>query len=351
MDICLYGISALEALRAIDGLPSFSRTSLTEGCVVPHHDEVLRRTSVFGGLSSPVHVMVSSDRERHDMPGVVRHVVSAPLPARSLMWMATGVLVPVPELCFIELACQLAQKSSSVSETTAPWRQGDEPSSGGVDPAYGDGEPFVRRLKSEVDLLKIGFELAGTYRMGMMTFGEMRTGSGQLMSLARLSALLDELGGQVRGTRLARRALATLREGSRSPMETALALMLCAPPRLGGMGLRGGELNWQVRTSAGTRFVDLGFPEAGVGLEYQGEAYHRLEQVKRDGRRVNALAGSKLTIFNVWREDLARPQLFEALVRDVTRCMGHRVRIRTSEFRYRQALLRARVLPPVARKQ
>lgn len=68
-------------------------------------------------------------------------------------------------------------------------------------------------------------------------------------------------------------------------MESILCALLTFPHRYGGYGLGPVALNHRMLTADGVRYVDTAFPEAGVGLEYKGKAFHSTEQVGRDDRR------------------------------------------------------------------
>lgn len=105
-----------------------------------------------------------------------------------------------------------------------------------------------------------------------------------LATLAELEAALARRQGR-RGVKALRWALERVRSPVDSPPETFLRLGLMEH------GLPEPEVQPLVRTSAGDRHADLGFLEARLLLEYQG-----------DGHRTSR---------SQWREDLTRTQLFE----------------------------------------
>ena len=339
MELCLFGITALEALRASStrtpGPLTLPKTAQLGRCGVPHLDEAREALGALGlSLTEPLHVLVESDAHSHTTTGIVRHIAAA-LPPRSLIRLSEQVLVPCPELCFIQLASQpeLLRAAQLGTPCTPPHeRQQAHP-----DP-----------LLSEVDLALIGFELCGTYAIAPGAPGGFSNTPDSLTSTAALGRFLARAS-RMRGLPTARDAACQVLDGAHSPAEAALALLLCGSRRIGGMGLRGGVCNYRLETPGGPRFVDLAFPERDAGLEYQGEAYHQLDRTQRDDRRQNALAGEGMTILNVWKDDLAQRALFDKLLRELARLMGVRLRIRSADFPRRQALLRARVLPPLQR--
>ena len=335
MDICLFGTSALEALRspvlARGGLAGFARTSATAGLGVPRLRELNEELASLGIRLDCAHVLVASDSVSHGRRGVTRHVCRAPLPCGSLVRLTSRLLVPVPALCFVQLADPSFEGRSLVH--------------GGATSA---ASPSSARLVRMAELVAVGFEFAGTYRVDPASpdgFVNIPRAATSAEAFGRYIGSLE----RVRGLPLARRAAALVQDGSHSCGETSMAPMLCAPRSLGGVGLPRGELNRRVATAAGACYVDLAWAASKVGAEYKGRRHHLAGHVSQDDRRGNKLAGRGFRIVNVWHEDLARPRLFDELVADIARALGVRVRIRDDGFRFRQNLLRAAVLPPLRR--
>lgn len=328
MDTCLFGITAYEVLRESDrllpGLTSMPRTAKLSSCGVPCASDISDALASLGATTTPAHILVSSASHSHAPAGIVRHVYSGEVPRRSLIRCKRDLLLPSPELCFVQLA-------------------GSHSSRGG---RHAEGAYDI--LKREIELALKGFELTGIYRLDPSSDEGFRTIAESCCDKRRIQRILDEMP-YVHGRALARRVLGLVQERSHAPSETAMALLVAGPRRLGGMGFTGAVLNWQVMTPDGERYVDLGFPELSLGMEYKGRRYHPEGRANEDDRRVNRLTGCGITIFNVWHEDLARPHLFDALMRDVARAAGVRIRIRDAAFRARQSLLRSLVLPPVTR--
>lgn len=338
MDICLFGISALEALRAASvlapeifmGAQTYARRPRLSDCGVPHLAGAETELDMLGVTSRPLHVLVSDDSHSHTTAGVVRHICAS-VPSRSLVRISEHVVAPRPELCLIELA--------SEPERLRMARLGEG--------AQAVDLPGPERFLFEADLVLIGMELCGGYRIDRSDPRGF-AGAEPLMDAGGLARYLDRAA-SMRGVVLARRAAGLTLDGVRSPAEAVLAILLTAPRRIGGVGFPGAVSNLRVDTPDGPRFIDLAFPAARTGVEYQGEEFHGLGQVRNEDRRQNMLGGAGLTIFNVWKDDLSNPVLFDRLVRDLARAMGVRLRIRDADFPRRQALLRSWVLPPLHR--
>ena len=116
-----------------------------------------------------------------------------------------------------------------------------------------------------------------------------------LVRLQDIEALCREAPSTVAGRGVLEEAIDAIAEHSRSPMETALAVMLALKPARGGMGLPKPVLNAEIRLDGKLRsaaggqhsmLVDLFWPDAGVGIEYDSTEFHnRHDQAIKDRQR------------------------------------------------------------------
>lgn len=108
MDTCLFGITAFEVLRESDrllpGLTSMPRTAKLSSCGVPGASDISDALAALGATTTPAHILVSSASHIHAPAGIVRHVYSGEVPRRSLIRCKRDLLLPSPELCFVQLA-------------------------------------------------------------------------------------------------------------------------------------------------------------------------------------------------------------------------------------------------------
>lgn len=308
MRICLSHASALEYYRA---LPEhfvldrhFARSDRLETCAASCGESMARELERLGILARPIHVLCSRSRRQRSKADVVCHTCTAKLPGSSLVTASSDVMACAPPLLFTQASARL----------------------------------------NEIDAALLAFELCSMYSLASDGF---KSREHPLSSCEKMGRFIS-LAGRIKGVKTARSALSYVLDRSASPMETAMALLLAAPPRLGGMGLGGAVLNSEIATADGVRFVDLFWPEYSLGLEYQSETEHR-GWVKRelDDRRRNAILATGVEVMSVYYRDLSVPSLFDKLVDSIASIMKKRVRIRMRDFKYRQTLLRARVLPPV----
>lgn len=311
MRLCVCDNSALELLRSsgrlLPKLLERPRTGSLADCGLiarPFFDDLLLHSGV---RSRPVHVMLANEAGGRRRSDIIVHRRAGRHPRRSFIAVSDDLLVTGPEFLFCDLAS--------------------------------------RNDLDVVDLAILGFEMCGTYVLDDSWDGLTNTAE-SMTSVAKIGRMLSGRAGYS-GIAKAREALSLVRDGSNSPMETVLCALLTFPRRLGGYALGPVSLNHHVVTDGGSRFVDVAFPEAGVGLEYKGREFHSLEQVGRDDRRQNKLVGTGMTIINVWYEDLVQEHLFKQLVADLARAMGVRIRIRSESFESRQRLLRMRLLQSI----
>lgn len=313
MSICICNISALEVYRAsgrlLPNLLALPRTSKLDACRIMPAAAIQDDMDRMGTSTRPYHLLVGSDAARHQADDVVCHVQSATIPARSFLVVSKSIMLAAPPLLFWELAAN----------------------------------PNI----DVIELATIGFELCGTYVLDSSWDGLTNTGC-SITDTTRIGRMLEAVTHR-HGSARAREALSYVLDNSNSPMETVLALLLTLPRRHGGLGLTGLKMNRRVQTPAGTRHVDLLFPELNIGLEYKGKEYHSIEQSGRDDRRQNNIVGSGVSILNVWFEDLCQPHLFQQLIQDFSRAAGIRLRIRDASFEQRQRLLLARLMPSIKR--
>lgn len=285
--------TALEILRAIP--PQAKLTKPFAGEVPMGGDGIttdfgeLARVdpAAFGARSRPVHVLVGKGQRRSQAREVISHEFGEGRVPFPLLWGFSqasgssrhGIYFCSPEAVFVQLS----------------------------------------RTADLVSAVCLGFELCGAYShfappvSGFYERPPLTTGDRIFMGLEWFRGS--------RGLGRSQEALSLVCEGSRSPMETLVACELAFPDDLGGFGFEKPELNYEVALDAvsaglaGSRrcYIDIAWPDAKVGIEYNGREYH-LDHA-RDRKRVEALEHMGWSIRTVEARDLADPRRLEAVVR------------------------------------
>lgn len=166
---------------------------------------------------------------------------------------------------------------------------------------------------SELELLEYAFELVGDYEQILGENGWTYVERPRRHTKKSLAVALDGLA-SVRGVAMARRALSRACEGSRSPMETALAMMVVAPRPLGGLGYRGAVMNERVDVPRELRRhysspyfeLDVFAPRHHAALEYDGDEHARLDRRTHDVDRASALGDMGYEVRNVTARHFSR---------------------------------------------
>ena len=225
----------------------------------------------------------------------VTHSRTAALPSSSLVRIGSGYAAASPELAFVQMAKQLS---------------------------------FTR-------LVMLGFELCGTYS----SFGQEETSyqAIPLTNVARISGFIEK-SASFQGKQAVQRAIRHVIDGSASPRETQLAMMLSLSYRHGGYGFPAPKLNYAVdlpkHLGARRRYVlDLYWPELKLDIEYDSNAFHAHEEkLLLDSRRRAALEAMGITSVNVASEQIRNSGAFNELAKQLAALANHRLRYKDPDF-------------------
>lgn len=259
---------------------------------------------------SPLHFLVPSQNMRRRNDVVHAHLHSGTLPAGAFLYLGNGVYVASPEMCLLQSAAQ----------------------------------------SSLLPVVKLGCELCGTYSFRWN--GEGFYARDPLASKQSVARLLDR-SPSAPSSRKLRRALPLLQEGAASPMEAALALMLCLPPRFGGYGIPNPILNFKHKTGAHMKKItrqssfacDLYWPDERLGVEYDSDEHHNeANDVDQDAIRKNSLLGFDIDVITVRRNQLMDANLFDRTAHLVAKRLGVRIRPRASDWMMKRYALRQYLL-------
>lgn len=313
MTLCLCRRSAAEYLREAGArgwrLAPLRRRSLPR--LVPCASEVERLRNESGGfLTDPVHLLVADASERRLVKDALCHAAPARTLPRFVLETPSGLLVEGPGLCLLHAACELPL--SCVAE--------------------------------------LAYEFCGNYRLRSDSRGF--ADCDPLTSRLELVRFAEAIG-NAKGSRRLGRALAYVRDGSRSPMETVIVLLLCLPPRLGGYGLPMPLLNHRVdvgrngrKTSSNKYYVcDAFWPEAWLDVEYDSDLAHTGPlRIAKDAKRRNGLASLGVTVITVTKEQAFNCDEMDRIAHAVAKKLRWRLHVGGSEWVKARAGLRRELL-------
>ena len=296
------------------------RDAINTGRAIDELDQVAQLWLEHAG--SPVHAFVRNRAEGTSTKRLITHVMSAPAPNGSFIDLGHGICICSPQFTFMQMAAQV----------------------------------------DLVEVVKIGMELAGTYsawHLDALNEGspspyrraKKRTctfGIPPAIKTSRTKAFVKRLEGW-RGAVGARSALRWLADGSASPMETAVYLLLCLPKRLGGYGFPRPVLNPKLIISNpdGTkeRYPDLFWIGANIDVEYNSDEDHSGEWSRyRDSKREIELTVANLKVLPLTRPQLMNADEFDAFAQGLRRMLGIRARAADNEWRWRRNELQHRLL-------
>jgi len=305
MDLLITHQSALEYWRLCGNAAAGQnrrqrKSTLPAG---PPNADIVRRLGDLG-LSYPIHALVGRPEARRSSRKVKSRVLSGHLPEGCIVDAGDGLYVASPELCFFQMADEL---------------------------------PFVK-------LLELGCELCGSYttpvRGNEIDVSEERLYNLRpLTSKSRLEATLARMSGLANQRRLLK-ALRYIADGSASPMETKLFLILTLPYKYGGFNFATPQLNAKVTPGLSDRRLsskkffrcDLYWKEHSLAIEYDSNLKHLAPaELAADAMKRNSLKVMGVEVITVTSKQVQNARELEKTARQLAASIGIRLRISESE--------------------
>ena len=286
-------------------IPSRVR-SLTGG--TPTADKVQRFRSEHPDLTLDYLDVLVGEGDRRNIKGVKNHVTCKPYPDRSFYRLEDDVYIASPELCLMQLASKL----------------------------------------SEQQVTKLALEMCGSYAIDPYSDDPGMSKRPPLTSSSKLKAYANRMFMPESRARAAH-FLRYVADGSASPRETALFMLLCMPPRFGGYGLATPELNRRIDLTPSEQLMvgvqyfacDLYWPQKRIAVEYDSAQYHTAEERQtRDAIRRNMLQYKGVKVITATRKHVSNASEFDKLAWQIGRAIGKRFRIPEKEHVKARAELR-----------
>lgn len=265
-------------------------------------------------ITTPAHFAVANRAARGKSACARFHVWGNRSTAGLFVRVSKDVLVASPELCFVQMATSL----------------------------------------SLIELIALGFELTGSYA------GTRFDRAKPLTTLAKLNACMLKLSG-IHGRKKAVRALRYIQENSASPRETALAMLLALPRRMGGYGIPRATLNAPIRrthivaqrqnrnhhgTNPKRTFrCDLLWPDRKVAVEYDSDSFHTgAQSICRDAERRNELLSQGIAVITITNGQIINAHALDEAVGRIVKLCRFRIRKRANEYLMKRYALRKTLL-------
>lgn len=310
----------------------------------------------------PVHMLVPSASSRSRGQVAEFHVWSGSFPDHAFIRVHERIFVSTPLFTVLQLA--VLKRPGRLGKTRA--RESAEEELRACEefglPADGvSAETLLgwEAVRQRVVAAKTLTDFAGTYRLPCRTDGETLYGAKPLATRAALGAFARAFigGGAMRGLAGAQEAVDLSFDGSGSPMETALALLLTLPVKIGGYGLPRPELNRQIPIAPEDRelaraqelFGDLCWPDARLIVEYDSEAFHpSSDKTKRlrDRERANSLTALGWKVLSVGFGNMSSVHSSALLARQIARVLGVELKTPDATGMLFRSRLHALLLPP-----
>jgi len=199
---------------------------------------------------------------------------------------------------------------------------------------------------SLVKLVELGYELCGTYSLPVSGDNNVPDRGFNnrlpLTNVRQLSEFVSCMTG-VKGLNktAAIRALRYIIDGSASPMETKLAMLLTLPYKLGGFGFPKPKLNSRIipskteRKSSNKSFYscDYFWPDHNTAVEYDSAQFHTgSSHITDDSNKRIFLMSMGITPITVTTQQLYDSYDFERVARVIAKCLGKRLAYKNPGF-------------------
>ena len=247
---------------------------------------------------------------------MVQHTFVGTKSSRCFMRISDDLMVSSPEFCFLQLANQL----------------------------------------SLIELVEMGYELCGLYSLPA-TLDQSPPDRGfynrsPLSTKKKLSTFVEKMPGY-RGHQKAVRAIRYIQDGSASPMETKVAILLTLPYKLGGFGFSMPEMNRKFTPSKTDKILtskkyysgDLFWQHHNLAVEYDSNLHHTgSSNIARDSEKRNAYKLMGIALISVTTSQLYNSEEFKKIAFILAKTLNKRIRVDGKKFALAHQELRDELL-------
>ncbi|MCL2493799.1 MAG: hypothetical protein FWF33_07155 [Clostridiales bacterium] len=301
------------------------------------------------GLSFPVNLMISNKNGKRRSRVVRPRVYTGAVPEWSFIRISDGVAVSAPAFCFFQMAgelplVRLVELGLELCGTYS-LPASDRPQNDTHRSASHSGRGSVPDLEHIDTYINDYGNVRGMERVNESgkapeTAEETSYNLSPLTSAKELRSFAARMQG-VKGYEKALRALRYVADGSASPMETILFMLLTLPYKYGGYGLPAPELNKRInigkaaKQRPGRAFYkcDFFWPAANLAVEYDSSLYHTdAGNIANDSRKRLDLDTLGIDVITATGEQVRNVYGLESLAKRIAHKLGKQLRYKNPGF-------------------
>lgn len=201
---------------------------------------------------------------------------------------------------------------------------------------------------SREKLALIIMELCGSYALFSDQDKKLISNLSSLTSLEKINAFIKNTNKHVSGINKLSDALKMSANGSASPQESILYIILCSPHKFGGYNIQDISLNQKVKLSTKASeiacqkyiYPDLSVKRVKIAIEYDSDEYHDNSlQNRKDKLRQDALQLDGWKIYSFVTGQLRNKKSLDNMAKMILDSIGQTSRIRMKDFYVRQKSL------------
>ena len=287
----------------------------------------------YGAARQPVDLLVCSAKHRSRGKLAQFHAWKHAVPAGAMLRLEETLFVSTPEFVLLQMAGYHTRQNTTNKVFSRELNEAREVyARAGIEGEVPYDDPFAwEKYRQIVRMALVASEFMGTYRLAGFG-GETQYGLAPVMTSEHVEQLMAGVT-RVYGRGRIRRAMELAFANSASPMETALALMLCSPEEYGGYGLPRPELNRSVPVS-GHQLLWSGGPSITpdllwetwkVVIEYDSDENHGSlgpRKLASDATRANVLTSLGYRVLRVTTLNIQQLDEMDRLARQVAAAIG-----------------------------
>ncbi len=298
----IYHAPLTKTVRRLSELPSLTLAGTSPRCVRATLIGYLTNLGINEAEAGPIHLGVPLKSGRSVRSNLVRHAFNPSLIPSHTLSITDSLRIVDPMLCLMQAASWMSfwELIEFGYELCGEYHGLDllRPS---IAPCAATNRNSTPAHLPDRNMVPIPYAPYGHSTRGPTT--EKQTDStvkGPFRSLIGIDDIERALAGELkrhRGSARLQYALRFIHEGSRSPMESGLAMLVCLPQSEGGLGIEDIEMNHRVYVSGGAKAltkspyfeIDVYRKGSQRGTEYDGRDHVTDAQREHDAERRNTL--------------------------------------------------------------